>query len=136
MNIFMKVMFFSLIHFSMNVSAGPLIYECIVKHEKILEGDGSLKARPWLYQDDKFEIERSSGTISGGGLGNFRYSTKVVIDSGSDQSNFKSLYVTEEIQGTQGVKNVVFITVVESDKTYEKPFVAIAQSTTLSGVCK
>ena len=63
MNKSMKAIFIAFILFSGQLSAGPMVYDCEFKHEKVLTRDGNLKTHDWLYQGDKFKIERLSGII-------------------------------------------------------------------------
>ena len=118
-----------------NLSAGPVEYKCEINYEYSLASSGELKEGKRIYKGEKFHIERPSGTVLGGGLGNHSYPKKMIIDPGSKQQNFKLLYLSKPILGTENGKNAVYIEVNEYAETYEKPFVAVTNTKVLSGIC-
>ena len=118
-----------------NLYAGPVEYKCEINYEYFLTSSGELKEEKRIYKGEKFHIERPTGTVLGGGLGNHFYPTKKIIDPGSKEQNFKLLYLSKHVVGTENGKNAVYIEVNEYAETYEKPFVVITNTKVLSGIC-
>ena len=106
-----------------------------IKYEYSVTAIGELSEGKMIYKGEIFHIERPSGTVLGGGLGNRFYPTKIIIDPGSKEQNFKLLYLSNPVKGTENGKNAVYIEVKEYAKTYEKPFVAVTNTKVLSGIC-
>jgi len=131
-----KYLFLATSLFSINsLFAGPIEYNCQIKYEYSLTSIGELSEGKMIYKGEIFHIERPSGTVLGGGLGNRFYPTKIIIDPGSKEQNFKLLYLSNPVKGTENGKNAVYIEVKEYAKTYEKPFVAVTNTKVLSGIC-
>ncbi len=118
-----------------NLFAGPIEYKCEIKYEHSLTSIGELSEGKMIYKGERFHIERPSGTVLGGGLGNRFYPTKIIIDPGSKEQNFKLLYLSNPVKGTENGKNAVYIEVKEYAETYEKPFVVVTNTKVLSGIC-
>lgn len=73
--------------------------------------------------------------VLGGGLGNTAYPTKNVIDLGGNGNSYKLIWISQEIAGSVGGRNVVYLDVKEYHESPAKPFTMIVNSKTLSGLC-
>jgi hypothetical protein len=116
--------------------SGPYSYECKILGEYIQANDGTLVADKKIYYGESFNVERRSGVILGGGLGNSSYPKKQVLDFGSKKQAFKALWISQDVVGTDGGKNVVYLTVYEYDEGISKPFLVVAGSRVISGTCE
>ena len=116
---------------------GVLAYKCEVLHEMDLAIYGTLKdsSRP-LYKGGIFHIERVTGTVMGGGLGNSAYPTKIIVDPGNSEMSYKLLARSHEMCGPQGSQNAVYIQVQEFEEGRIKPFVVVINSHVLTGTCE
>ncbi len=116
--------------------AGVHAYECTVKNELHTDNDGILISDHEIYKGKIFNVDRKTGMVLGGGLGNSSYKTKTVIDPGSKEQSFKLLWQSHPVAGTSNGINSVYLTVQEFNKNYLKPFIVVEGSTVLSGTCK
>ena len=134
MSIF-KRFFIVALFFSFECSAAALSYECLILDEKIVEDNGSLQTDHKFYKGNKFNVDKASGVVLGGGLGNSSYPTKIVLDPGGKEQSYKLIYLSREITGTNGGRNAVYLTIQEYSESMDKPFVVITGLGVLSGVC-
>jgi hypothetical protein len=118
------------------VFAGEYSYSCEVKGEFFLTDEGILKPENMIYFGSKFNVERKSGVVLGGGIGNSSYPTKQVIDMGSTHQSYKLVWISREVIGIKGSFNSVYLNIQEYNSNYLKPFTLNLGSKTLSGVCK
>ena len=110
-------------------------YECDIVGEYIYGAKGELVPEKKEYAGDKFYVERKLGVVLGSSLGNSSYPSRQVLDPGGVRQAYKLIWVSKELEGTNGGKNVGYLNVQEFVKGAEKPFVLIVDSRVLSGVC-
>jgi hypothetical protein len=112
-------------------------YSCEINGEYTFGSDGKLvPAKQKIYLDQKFNVERKSGVVLGGGVGNSSYPTKTVIDIGGKEQAYKLIWISKEVVGTNGGRNAVYLSVEEYNEGDIKPFSMIVGSEVLSGVCQ
>lgn len=117
--------------------AGAYSYSCEINGEYTFGSDGKLvPADPKIYLGKKFSVERKSGVVLGGGVGNSSYPSKSVIDTGSKQQAYKLIWISKEVVGTNGGRNAVYLSVKEYNENDTKAFSMIVGSEVLSGVCQ
>lgn len=116
--------------------AGPYSYECEVYGEYVYSTYGELTPEKKIYFGEKFNVERKSGVVLGGSVGNSSYPTKTVIDMGGKEQSYKLLWVSKEVDDTNGGKNAVYLSIEEFNENFLKPFTLVVGSTVLSGLCK
>jgi len=116
--------------------AGPYSYECEVKGEYVYNTNGELTPERKIYYGEKFNVERKSGVVLGGGVGNSSYPTKSVIDTGGREQSYKLLWVSKEVAVTNGGRNAAYLSVEEFNENFLKPFTLVAGSKVLTGLCK
>jgi len=116
--------------------SGINAYECTVKNELHTNNDGELVSNRKIYIGGVFNVERKTGVVLGGGLGNSSYKTKTIIDPGGKDQSFKLLWQSHPVVGTSGGINSVYLTVEEYNENFLKPFVLVEGNTVLSGTCK
>jgi hypothetical protein len=122
--------------FSPYVTAGVHAYECKIKSELHTNNAGLLISKNKIYLSGVFNVERKTGVVLGGGLGNSSYKTKTVIDPGGKEQSFKLLWESHPVVGISGGINSVYLTVEEFNENYLKPFIVVVGNTVLSGTCK
>lgn len=125
-----------LLAISSSVSGDAIIYECEIFGEHIHGANGELVSDKQLYIGGKFHVERRSGVVLGGGLDNSTYPTKQVLDPGGVNHAYKLIWISQDVVGTNGGKNVGYLQVKEFSEGVEKPFVLINGFRTLSGKCR
>lgn len=112
-------------------------YTCQINGEyKISDNGKLLPDNQNIYIDKIFNVERKSGVVLGGGVGNSSYPTKSVIDIGSKDQSFKLIWISKDVIGTNGGKNAVYLTIDEFINGDIKPFSMILSSKVLSGTCQ
>lgn len=116
--------------------ADDFSYECEINGEYIFGEKGNLISDEKIYSGQKFNVDRKSGVVLGGGVGNSSYPAKEVLDPGGKEQSYKLIWISKDVVGTGGGKNVVYLSVEEFAEGLEKPFVLVAGSRTLSGLCK
>lgn len=122
--------------FASFVHASPFAYECTIATEKTYDSEGLWNVSQNIYLGKKFNVDRNSGVVLGGGVGNSSYPNKQILDPGSKDSSYKLIWSTNELAGTNSARNVIFLTVYEFETNYLKPFSLVAGSTILTGQCK
>ncbi len=134
----MKIMILFFCLFPTLAFAETYSYECKVVEELSLQEDGRLITKKNnIYKNKTFHVDRNTGTVLGGGLGNSSYKTKTILDPGGTQQSFKLIWLSHPVRGTNNKgKNAVYLLVQEFYETPEKPFVLVTGFTTLSGICK
>ncbi len=121
---------------SSSAFSNPYTYECDIKSEYTLSDDGALiTSGTQIYNGKKFNVERPSGIVLGGGVGNSTYPTKTVIDPGGMGQSYKLLWTSREVIGTKGGKNAIYLTIQEYNVSSSKPFTMVIDSRILSGIC-
>lgn len=76
--------------------SNPFTYECEIKSEYSLSGDGALiPSKTKIYNGNKFNVVRLSWVVLGGGFGNSTYPTKIVIDPGGMEQSYATGYAGE-----------------------------------------
>lgn len=111
-------------------------YSCQIHGEYVLGNDGKLTPNEKIYFGGEFNVERKSGVVLGGGVGNSSYPTKTVIDFGGKNQAYKLIWLSRDVTGTNGGKNAVYLTIEEYNENEFKPFSMIVSSRVLTGVCK
>lgn len=114
------------------LSAGEGKYICEIKEVYTLEPDGLKSANQLLDSLDyqRFVVHRSSGLVEGGQLENSRYDV-TVISEGDSENSFQAYWV---VHGS-GNKSIRWIEVNEWVTEEKKPFRAVVQSWTYTGLC-
>jgi hypothetical protein len=118
--------------------AGPLTYKCTVGAHYELASDGSLqplKKAMSASLGSEFYVDRRSGVVIGGGIGNASYPTKTIIDPGGPAMAFKLLSVSADVATTKNGKNAIYLTVQEYANSVDKPFVATDNMIIITGRC-
>lgn len=111
-------------------------YECEVLGEYVHDEKGTLVLDRRIYVGEKFNVERRSGVVLGGGVGNSSYPTKQVLDPGGKEQSYKLIWISKDVSGTTGGKNVVYLNIEEFAESEKKSFVLFEGSRVLSGLCK
>ena len=110
-------------------------YECDIVGEYIHGAKGELVPDKKEYAGDKFYVERKLGVVLGNDLGNSSYPSRQVLDPGGVSQAYKLIWVSKDVEGTTGGKNVGYLSVQEYAKGAKKPFILITDSRLLSGEC-
>lgn len=114
---------------------GEKEYHCTIKSVFNLSGNGDLKLRDDNSLLTTFLVDKTSGLVKGGWLGNEVWPTKTIIDSGSSKQSFKLLTLSEDVIGTNGGKHAQYLQVEEYAETVEKPFMHTDGKIVATGVC-
>ena len=117
--------------------AAQYSYECTIAVDLRFDKDGKLIPTQNIYLNKIFGVDRKTGVVLGGGLGNSSYETKTIIDPGGKWNSFKLLWQSYPIEFPSGTgRNAVYLAVEEYNENHLKPFVLVDGSTVLSGTCK
>jgi hypothetical protein len=117
--------------------AGPFSYECEIKSVQQLSDEGFLVEGLPIYKvGDSFHIERATGVVLGGGIGNSSYPVRQVLDPGSAESGYKLLTLSNTVPGTDGSRNAIYIEVKEWAEAFIKPFVVFTGTHVIAGACR
>ena len=125
------------------VLAGKYEYECRTIDWKEVDESGQL-AKPSVAPDSlgmlkafpgkSFFIDRQNGTVLGGYPFWLPPSPETrVLSAGSETQSFSVIYVGPAFEGG---RRVVFLTIYESHRKAEKPFVASDATSVYTGSCK
>lgn len=125
----------TMILFSNLSLARPDSYECKINGEQELT-KGGLDPGIGIYLGKVFHVERTTGTVLGGGLGNTSYQTRNVIDYGGESSAFKLISISKSVPVLPPGRNVEYLQVMEYEASDLKSFVAITGNNVLTGTCK
>ena len=143
------------------VFGGELAYECAVLSEQQISDDGVLEPSLGIYEGKTFNVERSTGVVLGGGLGNSAYPTKNILDPGNLLMSYKLIWIsksvvvlpfiemssgpddeyfadglTEVYGGELPSHNVVYLEIKEWSDNFLKPFILVTSVTVLTGTCR
>jgi hypothetical protein len=116
--------------------SGPNQYECTISEDLVLTSEGLLDSSEQIYLGGVFHVERATGVVLGGGLGNSTYPIKQIIDPGGTDQSFKLLWISAPVASTEAGRNSVYLSIREYEDKFLKPFLAVASSHVVSGVCK
>ncbi len=132
-----SVIFFITFLFCSFSYANSDTYSCVIMGEYKISDTGKLIPDDQnVYIGQKFNVERKSGVVLGGGVGNSSYPTKTVIDNGGKDQAYKLIWISNEVIGTDDGRNAVYISIEEYNKGEIKPFSMIEGSKVLSGNCQ
>lgn len=115
--------------------SGPYSYECTVRNELHPSEEGKLTSDYQVYLNSIFHVDRKTGIVLGGGLGNSSYKTRTIIDPGGEEHSFKIVWMSHPVAGIEAARNTVYLQVYEYDETPLKRFVAVEGENVLSGTC-
>ncbi len=110
-------------------------YECDIVGEYVHGTKGELVPDKKEYAGGKFYVERKLGVVLGNYLGNSSYPSRQVLDPGGASQAYKLIWVSKDLEGTTGGKNVGYLSVQEYAQGAKKPFVLVTDSRVLSGEC-
>ncbi|WP_444902174.1 hypothetical protein ACJJIG_04390 [Microbulbifer sp. SSSA007] len=116
--------------------SGPFAYECNIKNEFQLNSDGQLVTEYKIYSGKFFNVDRKTGVVLGGGVGNSSYKIKQIIDPGGKEQSFKLLWISHQITGVEGGHNSAYLTIKEYNENFLKPFILVLPNSMLTGTCK
>jgi len=116
--------------------SGTFTYECTIKHELQLNSEGQLSTEYTLYVGNTFNVDRKSGLVLGGGLGNSTYKSRHIIDPGGKEQSYTLMWISHPISGTSGGVHSTYLNIEEHNDNLLKPFVLIQSSSVLTGTCK
>ena len=75
--------------------AAPKNYECTVKSEFELTGDGSLRVPEMrVYADTTFFVDRATGIVQGRVISNSEFPTREILDDGVDKSSYQVMWMS------------------------------------------
>lgn len=118
-------------------NADPYTYSCEINGEYSFDKQGQLVPQNLkIYLGQKFNVERKSGVVLGGGVGNSSYPTKKVLDPGGKEQSYKLIWISEDVVGTNGGKNIGYMNIEEYNAKRQKPFSMIVGSGVLTGLCQ
>ena len=117
-----------------NIFAGDLSYECEIRSQNTISDDGVFELGS-VYKGNKFHVDRSTGVVLGGDVGNSLYPTKNILDPGNDQMSYKLIWISDGIYGADRHHNTVYLVIEEYAKQMLKPFILIINATVLTGLC-
>lgn len=119
------------------VSADPYTYSCEINGEYSFDNQGKLVPHNLkIYLGKKFNVERKTGVVLGGGVGNSTYPTKKVLDFGGKEQAYKLIWISDDVVGTNGGKNIGYLSIEEYDEKRLKPFSMMIASEVLTGLCQ
>ena len=124
---------FALVCLQVSAQAAEEKYTCTIERGFSLGPSGLSRDRRVLsaLETRTFEIDRRSGAVTGSVLENLQYSAEVVAPGDADNS-FQVYWI---VRGRAGSR-VRFIEVQEFEDGPQKPFRAIVQNWTYTGVCE
>ncbi len=114
---------------------GDKEYHCKIKSIFDLSDDGNLKLSDNNRLLTTFLVDKTSGLMKGGWLGNEVWPIKTIIDSGGSKQAFKLLTLSADVWGTNGGKNASYLYVMEYADSTEKPFMYTSGFKVVTGVC-
>lgn len=119
------------------VFGGELAYECVVLSAQQISDNGVLEPSLRVYEGKTFNVERSTGVVLGGGLGNSDYPTKNILDPGNSQMSYKLIWISNEVYGGEMPShNVVYLEIKEWSDNFLKPFILVTSGRVLTGTCR
>ena len=125
-----------IIALSTRVVAGPFSYECTIKGVYEEGNVGQLVDSKLIpYTNSTFRIDRKSGVVLGQLVSNSNYPIRQILDPGGPDQDYKVLWMSDQIFGTNGGRHVSYLTVNEYAKSESKPFVLVLGWNVLSGIC-
>lgn len=105
-----------------SVTAGAHSYDCEVLSERKLGDDGMLTEGYGIYGGRSFSVERKSGVVLGGGLGNSSYEKPDVLSRWSKEMPFTAVCASSPVLADRGGRNVVMLTIKEYFEGVKKTF--------------
>lgn len=112
-------------------------YRCTIGKVSLAQGDSgpTYDLYKRSYVGKVFTIDRISGLMTGA-LKN-SYNTKPqVIDNGSDNNSYKVVTTMRQEEGVGAGSNIYALTVLEYEKTLNKPFIYLDNEAVFFGQCE
>lgn len=131
-----KTILLLMLFLTLPVFANPFSYSCKITSEYNLSSDGELLLDNKIYAGSEFKVDRKTGVVLGGGVGNSSYPIIEVLDSGEQGQTYKLLMLSKTITGTSNGRNVMFLNIREYETGDKKPFTLLVNTRVLTGLCE
>ena len=121
-------------------SAGASQYECTVHDYFGISSDGVAERGGYIVIGEEplgkvFYVERSNGTMMGGGFANTSFATRRVLDPGEPGQAYVVLSMSYTVVGTEAGHNTMYLEIKEFDENAMKPFVLVEVGGIVTGLC-